>query len=221
MENRYKIIGIAGKKFSGKDTLGNFFVDKYEYEQIAYADPLKEIGKLFGFTHEQLYGSKKEELDDFWKVSPRKFLQFVGTDLFRNNSNTISPNMGPNTWTNIVKKKIQDNPNKCFVVTDVRFPNEAELVKELGGIIIKLNRHSIHNDDHASESLIDSLTSDFEFDNNGSIEDLYNNVLTTLGMPLIFTLNNKSKENETNITKNKHYDDFNYEDKLIDSDKTP
>jgi hypothetical protein len=223
MENKYRVIGIAGKKFSGKDTLGHFFVQKYGYEQIAYADPLKEIGKIFGFTDEQLYGSKKEELDEFWQVTPRKFLQFVGTDMFRDHSDKISPNMGINTWTNIVKKRIQENPNKYFVITDVRFPNEAELIKELGGTIIKLKRNNDSNDEHASESLIESLPADFEFENNGTKEQLYSNVLTSLGLPLFFTfpkyVSASKKRRESTIKPQEYHEcDFDYEkEKLINS----
>ena len=185
MEDKYKIIGIAGKKFSGKDTLGRYLVEQYEYEQIAYADPLKEIGKLFGFNDEQLYGKKKEDIDDFWEITPRHFLQFVGTDLFRNVSDKLCPKMGENTWTNIVKKRIQENPNKHYVITDVRFPNEAQLVKELGGTIIKLQRENQNNDLHASEALIDALPADFIFENNDTKENLYNNVIKTIGIPFI------------------------------------
>jgi hypothetical protein len=227
MDNKYRVIGIAGKKFSGKDTLGHFFVQNYGYEQIAYADPLKEIGSIFGFTDEQLYGSKKEELDEFWQVTPRKFLQFVGTDMFRDNSNKISPNMGINTWTNIVKKRIQENPDKCFVITDVRFPNEADLVKQLGGIIIKLKRNTDHNDDHASESLIELLPSDFEFENNGSKGELYKNVLTSMGMPLVMTFHKDNsqinkKRRETVIKPQEYHEcDFDCEkEKLIISSGT-
>jgi formylmethanofuran dehydrogenase subunit D len=187
MEEKYSVIGISGKKFSGKNTLADHLTKNYGYEQIAYADPLKEIGKIFGFTNEQLYGSKKEEVDNFWETSSRNFLQKVGTDLFRNHSNIISPKMGQDVWINIVKKKIQEHPNKCFVITDVRFPNEAQLVKDLGGIVIKLQRDSDYIDNHPSEALIDSLPSDYQFENNGSKEELYTNVIKELGFPILQT----------------------------------
>lgn len=223
MEDKYRVIGIAGKKFSGKDTLGSYFVNNYEYEQIAYADPLKEIGTLFGFNNEQLYGSKKEVVDEFWEITPRMFLQFVGTDLFRNNSGNLSHKMGENTWTNIVKKKIQENHNKHFIITDVRFPNEAALIKELGGIIIKLNRHSEYNDTHASESQIDDLPADFIFENNSSKEDLYNEVTKTLGIPLLQTFSKEAehiKKKKGSIIKPQKFNECDFDcekEQLIDS----
>ena len=83
MSNLPKVIGIAGRKYNGKDTIGDYLVKNYGYKKIAYADPIKEICKeMFGFNNEQLYGSLKESNDGFWNVSPRKLMQFIGTELF-------------------------------------------------------------------------------------------------------------------------------------------
>ena len=157
-----KIIGITGRKFSGKDTLGNYFVENYGFEKIAYADALKEaVRAIFDFNDEQLYGNKKEELDDFWEITPRQTLQFVGTDLFRNHIHELAPNIKKDIWIRVVKRKIANklkkNPNAKFIITDVRFPDELEAIKDLGGITIKIQRNNISNDIHASEILIDNL----------------------------------------------------------------
>jgi hypothetical protein len=183
--NKYKIIGITGKKFSGKDTLGSFFVNNHHYEQIAYADALKDAVKaIFDFDDDQLYGFKKEVVDEFWGVSPRQVLQFVGTDLFRNHTHELIPSIGKDVWIQVVKRKIMNrinkNPNVCFVVTDARFHNEVNAIKELGGTIIKLKRNTGHEDTHESEALIDSLPADYEFENNGTKEELYQKVKETL-----------------------------------------
>ena len=54
------IIGIYGKKRSGKDTIANFLCEKYGFIKYGFGDPIKDIAKImFGFTEEQLYGSKK------------------------------------------------------------------------------------------------------------------------------------------------------------------
>lgn len=185
MQHKYKIIGITGKKFSGKDTLGSYFVDNYNYKQIAYADAIKDAVKcIFDFDDEQLYGSKKEEIDNFWGVSPRQIFQFVGTDLFRNHTHEIMPNIGKDIWVQVVKRKIMNkmdkNPEECFVITDVRFHNEADIIKQLGGTVIKLLRNTGCHDNHESETLIQSLPCDYEFENNGSKEELYENVIKTL-----------------------------------------
>jgi len=180
-----KIIGITGKKFSGKDTLGNYFVEKYGFEKIAYADTLKEaVRVIFDFDDEQLYGNKKEILDDFWKITPRQALQFIGTDLFRNHIHELIPDIKKDIWIWVVKRKIasqlKKNPNKKFVITDIRFPDELQAVKDLGGITIKIQRDNISCDAHESEILIDNLETEYVFVNNKTKDDLYKCVIDVL-----------------------------------------
>jgi hypothetical protein len=184
-DTKYRVIGITGKKFSGKDTLGSYFVENHKYEQIAYADALKDAVKcIFDFDDEQLYGSKKEVVDEFWKKTPRQVLQFVGTDLFRQHSHELLPDIGNNIWVSVVKRKIlnrfQKDPNARFIITDIRFPNETGLVTELGGTVIKLQRNTGCEDNHESERLIDELPADYIFENNGSKDELYNTVMNKL-----------------------------------------
>ena len=68
------IIGISGKKRSGKDTVADFLIQEYGFIKYGFADPIKQIAKIiFGFNEEQLYGDKKEEIDKIWKIKPRIF----------------------------------------------------------------------------------------------------------------------------------------------------
>ena len=128
-----KIVGISGKKFNGKDTLGVYFITKYGFKRIAFADALKDACKaIFNFSNEQLYGNEKEIIDPYWNVTPRKVLEYLGTDLCRNQLGNILPDVGSDLWVKVAKKKIEDtlkqNPNAKFVFTDVRFENECKLV---------------------------------------------------------------------------------------------
>jgi hypothetical protein len=182
--NMPRIIGVTGKKFNGKDTLGNY-LSKYNYKRMAFADPLKQVIKnIFDFNDEQLYGENKEKIDDFWKISPRSAMQFIGTDLFRHQMNKLIPEIGDEIWIKVVKRQIENiwknNPNQKIVITDVRFPNECNLIRELGGIIIRVKRkiEDIHTDSdfiivHESETYINALKVDYDFDNNKTKIDLY------------------------------------------------
>ena len=177
------IVGITGKKFNGKDTLGNHLVSKYGYIRIAFADPLKEVLKtVFNFNDAQLYGESKETIDEYWKVTPRTVMQYVGTDMFRNQMGKIIPNIGTNIWIEVIKRKILDiwktNPTQKIVLTDLRFPNEINLIKELGGIIIRVKRNIDKSEDefvviHESETYIDMFDVDYDFENNQSKDMLY------------------------------------------------
>ena len=56
-----KIIGIIGNKGTGKDTLGEHLINKYNYTRYGFGDPVKQICKiLFNLEIEQLYGNKKD-----------------------------------------------------------------------------------------------------------------------------------------------------------------
>jgi len=180
-----RIVGITGRKFNGKDTLGKYFIN-LGYEKLAFADALKEACRcIFGFNDEQLYGEKKEEEDEFWKVTPRTVLQFVGTELLRNQLSTIMPELGHDIWVEVIKKKILDNPDKRFVITDVRFPNECELIKKLGGTLIRVTRKSANTkiDVHESELEIEKLNVDININNDESIDQLYKNINIALCNP--------------------------------------
>jgi hypothetical protein len=180
--NYPNIIGICGKKYHGKDTIANHLVDKYGYIRIAFADPIKDICKIvFGLSYEQLNGNIKEKNDEYWKVSPRQLMQFIGTDLFRNNMSSIMPEIGEDIWIHVLLKKISDellkNPHAKFVITDIRFENELYHITKLNGFIIKVQRNNIiNNDNHVSESYIDKLNVDYIINNDDTIDDLNNKI---------------------------------------------
>lgn len=186
-----KVVGVTGRKGNGKDTLGNYLVTNYGYKRIAFADALKDACRcIFGFTEEQLYGSLKETTDEFWQTSPRRVLQFVGTDLFRDHLMEIMPWINQNIWVEVVKKKILDewktNPNTRFVITDVRFPNEIDLINQLNGITVRVSRPSINidTDPHPSEIQIETLPVMHEISNEGTKEELFNNAVQFLQLSI-------------------------------------
>ena len=173
------IVGVTGRKYNGKDTLGNYLVSQHGYKRLAFADALKDACRcVFGFDDEQLYGGKKEEIDEFWRTSPRIALQYIGTELFRNQLNQIMPHVEHNIWVEVIRRKIikerQINPDTKFVITDVRFPNEINMVRDFEGVLVRVKRDLCQNatDVHASEIEIDNLDVDHEVDNNGTKDEM-------------------------------------------------
>lgn len=172
------IIGTLGKKGHGKDTVADYIVKKYGYEKCAFADPIKEISKiLFSFTDEQLHSDLKETIDDDWGTSPRIVMQYIGTDIFRKDIQKILPNIGGHFWVKSMEKRLK-NTTTNTIISDVRFQNEADCVKQLNGIVFKIERPSKDNSDkHISEIGIDSIKDyDFHIINDGSLKELYNKV---------------------------------------------
>lgn len=141
------LIGLCAQKQNGKDTMADYLCHKYKFVKLSFASPLKEACKiLFGFTEAQVNGSEKEIIDEKWGVSPRTVLQFVGTDLFRDQMKTIIPGIGDNFWAlclkNSIDKIIKSTPDARIVISDVRFPNEVKMIQQLGGLIVKIARSS-------------------------------------------------------------------------------
>lgn len=164
------IVGITGKKYHGKDTVANYLKEKYNFECYAFAEPIKEICKsVFGFTDEQLYGSQKETIDEYWGKSPRYFFQTIGTDLFRNHIDS-------EIWIKSLQKKIE-NKSENVVVSDVRFKNEADCILKKKGKIVKVIRNTDHiQDNHTSETELDEIKPDYILLNLGSLHDLYKQI---------------------------------------------
>jgi hypothetical protein len=175
------IISLCGKARAGKDTSALYIQDMFwdrgiDFEIKSYARELKEKIKYdFDMTDEQVYGDLKEVPDIryikevlptvYW--TPRELLQYFGTDVYRK--------IDPNIWVRLLRKKL--DPNKNYIITDARFPNELDWAAEEGGyrlIIQRDDRSDIHNDGHASEtSLNDFETSnDIYINNNGTLDEL-------------------------------------------------
>ena len=181
------IIGFLGRAGSGKDTAADYLVKHHNYVKISFATPLKDICEiLFGFSKDQLYGDLKEVDDKLWRVSPRRVMQYLGTDIFRNRIDELLPDVGNNFWVNSFKIKylneIKKDPNFKCVVADVRFQNEIDIINELGGTVIRIHRNIADNSSskysqHESENNIDNLTGVINnVDNNSSLEDMYNSI---------------------------------------------
>lgn len=175
------IVGCVGRKRHGKDTIGDYLTSKYNYEKYSFANPLKRGAmEMFGFTEEQVFGDLKDEVDPLWGCTPRMVLQVLGTELLQYDIHKYIPSfqqIGRSIWVKNFNRYYTNNPGKNIVVADVRFIHEANEIKSLGGIIIKVVRPGMPDGDfHASEVEIDSIECDHLITNNGTLQDLYNNV---------------------------------------------
>lgn len=182
------IIGLIGKKQSGKDTIADYLVNRFKFTKLAFADPIKDICKtMFGFTNNQLYGNAKETLDETFNILPRDAMKFIGME-FRENMHKLIPNIHGDIWSFVMQQKInklrQDNPNCNIVITDVRFQNEYHMLATQFADDVtfwKVTRDNINNSDsHISESFVDDFVTNKTFVNNETINDLYRNVCSVM-----------------------------------------
>ncbi len=174
------LIGVCGHIGSGKDTAANFFVKQFGFNSYSFADPLKDIlSVLFSWNRTMLAGKtpearqERDEIDFWWterlqydKFTPRTAMQIIGTDLFRNHFHK-------DIWTASLEQKLIHCMHENSIISDVRFLNEANMIKRLGGIIIKINKLSNDSNSHESELEIEKIVPDFVVDNNSTFDEFY------------------------------------------------
>lgn len=138
------IIGICGFAGSGKGTVGDYLERTYQFKQVSFAAVLKDITAImFSWPRDMVEGATAEsrawrEVEDpFWtkklgyKVTPRIILQKMGTEVIR-------VNLHKNFWLDALERKL--DPTEDYVITDVRFANEIEMTKRLGGHLVRVMR---------------------------------------------------------------------------------
>lgn len=141
------IIGICGLIGSGKGSVGDILVEQ-GYTKVSFADKLKDgVATIFGYDRAMLEGdtdesrSWREQTDEFWSketgrtITPRIVLQEFGTDCMRNG-------YYDGVWVSLLKQQILDNPGD-YVIPDVRFRNEQDMIRELSGQIWRVQRGDV------------------------------------------------------------------------------
>jgi len=171
------LVGMIGRAGSGKDTVADYLCDKFSFSKLAFADPLKKaVQVVFDIPDDFMFDREKREMElPHWPGwSTRKFLQFVGTELFRNQ-------VDQDVWVkNAVSRASRGYRS---VISDVRFPNEVDrttalLPDDVKCVFIRVTRPD-HDGaasgikGHASEAHIDELNADIDILNDGTLEDLY------------------------------------------------
>jgi hypothetical protein len=169
------LIGVCGKKYSGKDTMADYLVSRYGFQKRSFAGPLKDACRhLFHFSEAQCHDPRqKEVVDTRWNISPRQAFQMVGTDWVRHQFHR-------NFWVERMRHELMGfGPNDRVVLCDVRFENEKDLVLELGGFMWGIQRPSFRRrrDEHESETSMDSFFASLPLlENNGSVQEFYSKI---------------------------------------------
>jgi hypothetical protein len=151
-----RILAFAGRKQSGKDTLGREAFLRLRGAQIyAFASLLKGVcAGVFGVPREQVFGddATKSALTDVRRIdgsgplTVRQLLQYLGTEVFRA--------MKPGCWSAALLRQIAEERPDYAVITDCRFPDEVAAVQKAGGKVIRLTR-GMGGDAHESERALD------------------------------------------------------------------
>jgi hypothetical protein len=195
------IIGICGFIGSGKDTVADYLVNFHEFRRESFANTLKDaVAAVFGWDRTMLEGRTKEarewreQVDPWWAerlamptLTPRWVLQYWGTEVCRRSFHD-------DIWIASLENKLRTSKDNV-VISDCRFPNEIQSIRDAGGKIVWVQRGELpdwydtaveanlgHNyavqdlkmrKIHASETAWVGTDFDTIIDNNRSIDDLY------------------------------------------------
>ena len=195
------IIGICGFIGSGKDTVADYLVNFHEFRRESFANTLKDaVAAVFGWDRTLLEGRTKEarewreQVDPWWAerlamptLTPRWVLQYWGTEVCRKGFHD-------DIWIASLENKLRTSKDNV-VISDCRFPNEIQSIRDAGGKIVWVQRGKLpdwydtaieanlgHNyavqdlkmrKIHASETAWVGTDFDTVIDNNRSIDDLY------------------------------------------------
>lgn len=159
------IIAFTGKKYSGKDTAAKGLLRSPGWTHESFAVPIRAAAcALIGIDLEELNRIKECPLAVLGNKTLREFMQKMGTEFGRE---MIDQNM----WLNALKHRIRDK--KKVVITDLRFPNEAECVHSLGGLIVEIQRPGQEaSDTHVSEMVLSRQFIDEVLTNDRTASDL-------------------------------------------------
>jgi hypothetical protein len=195
------IIGVCGFIGSGKDTVADYLQNFHEFRRESFASTLKDaVAAVFGWDRILLEGRTKEarewreQVDPWWAerldmptLTPRWVLQYWGTEVCRKGFHD-------DIWIASLENKLRSSKDHV-VISDCRFPNEIQSIKNAGGKIIWVQRGELPSwydlaleankgsniamnelkmkKIHASETAWVGTNFDVIVDNNGTIDDLY------------------------------------------------
>lgn len=202
------IIGLSGFIGSGKDTVADILCEKYGFSRESFANSLKNsLSVIFNWDRQLLEGKTsesrkwRETVDPWWSsrlnienFTPRYAMQYFGTDVCRNH-------FYDEIWIASLEKRIIET-NTSVVISDVRFLNELQSIKRLGGYTIRIKRgedphwfntaiSANYGDQesinalknlkiHPSESSWAGYPFDLTLDNNSTLTDLENSVVSLM-----------------------------------------
>lgn len=181
------LIGLNGQLGSGKDTVYERAkeIGLRPVERLAFADKLKQAAAAALGVHRDVLELYKRDTSAKvvlrvpiqhpdpaipWltineiayaekKLTVREYLQRFGTEVGRDV-------FGDTFWVDQCVPVDLDHEGKVVFVTDVRFPNEAQRIRDAGGVVVRVLNGPLNTEGHASEQILDPSLIDYEIDNS-------------------------------------------------------
>lgn len=169
------VIGIAGLAGAGKDTFADMLREKLNahvdsISTYAFAEPVKHVASYVFDLDDSDVNTQKGKATvakHGYGLTHREILQKVGTESFREV-------FDQQIWIDYARRRLAKVDSVFTIITDLRFENELNFVKEYG-LSIRVDadtRNNIKVPDHPSERFVKNMPVDIVVDNNGTLADL-------------------------------------------------
>ncbi|WP_025275009.1 hypothetical protein [Haloglycomyces albus] len=170
------LIGLTGYARTGKTTVADILVRDYGYEHRAFASKLKQIlremNPTIGYHNlDELLSDGEEHVKRYPEY--RRYLQRLGHACRRH--------LGATVWIDAL---VRDwNPSADTVISDVRYLNEADAIRQRGGFIVRVTREGVGPaNSHDSETELAEIDHDFELGNNSDASGIAQDVVGMLAV---------------------------------------
>ena len=169
-----KLIALTGAAKSGKSTIAKYlskgtdsrYGTHVPFVRARFSGTLKKmLMQITDVTEDMIEGSLKEEPQEiFGGRTPREVMQTLGTEWGRDS-------VYSKIWLDSWERSVCDLT--YVVVEDLRYLNEAELVKNRGGEIWRIKRPDYQCNGHISETEMEGIDPDLTIRNSGSLGELH------------------------------------------------
>lgn len=168
-----KLIGIHGLARSGKDTVADLLCNGHGFTRYAFAAPIKDgLVAMLRLTRAELDGPAKDQpLERLGGITPRRLMTSLGTDWGRRM-------IDDELWIRMAEYwlRLQAQFSARVVILDVRYANEAAMIRRRGGEIwhvVRRDRPVLEaRDAHETEHGIARAPGDSVIANDEGLEQL-------------------------------------------------
>lgn len=184
------LIGISGKKQTGKDTICKIIKALDIWNRYGDGDMLTFVKMILKYNNfisgiwcKHAFADKLKQVlavilnvrveafeDNLFKISNSEISKpeggyYTNRELLQRFGTEVGRNISPTLWVDTLFSNYTDDD--YWIITDVRFPSEAKAIKDRGGILIRVNRNTGFTDNHPSETALDDYHDwDYRIDND-------------------------------------------------------
>lgn len=163
------VIGFTGLATAGKTTAAGALTAR-GWVRMSFADPIRQMLLALGLSREEMAGGKNVPVPWLGGKTPRELMQTLGTEWGRQM-------VAPDIWTRAsmvrIEQLLRSDSAPGVVFDDVRFDNEARLIQEHGGLVVRIERAGLAPMAHASEAGVSPELVDLTVTNDVATTDAF------------------------------------------------